>query len=392
MNKQEWKEIITIADNFGEDCKRVIEEVGQERFAAIQRRLIQQSKSHAEKTNVEWVRAMWRYHDAISGRTFTERELDKVERWAFVWHCLQDQVTDQFQALSLASGVTGRNNPHVIQIGEGLAEVSRTMEMAEDAWNILDKFFEKVKELPGQLPLAIQANSKQVTDTVLGLRDGARDVSARMKRSLKVVEDLARLATVDASLATAKQKSLQNIAREIDQIETELRLRVDRGIDSGAVFMTKLLDKHARFMEENPSLCKWYCPECQWEGQLVVRQPPDGSLINVLDKRWVWKCPSCRRILAYDRKHPQFEDYKAHSIVFSHEAWDMICEGTVSLKAVARILEVAPEYIVYTAETAFGRQIPDHVKKELETYEQEGLEDYDESDVQEDEDLFPDQR
>jgi len=388
VTKTEWKDIIGIAENFGEECKRVIEEVGQERFAAMQRRLIQQSKSHAEKTDVEWVRAMWRYQDAVLGRTFTERELDKVERWAFVWHCLQDQVTDQFQALSLASGAAGRDNPHVNQIGDILAEIARLGEKAKDAAEALEAFFNHVKTLPQGTSVAIGGYQKGITGSVNGWRDGVAAISSRAKQSLQVVEDLARLATVDAGLAKTKQDSLMKITKEIDEIEHELRLRVDHGADSGAMFFTKFMDKAERFMQENPQLYKWHCPECDWSGQLIKRQPPEGSLVNVLDKWWTWKCPACRRILAYDRKHPQFEDYKSHSVVFNHEAWDMICEGEISLKAVARFLEVAPECITDAAENKFGKQIPDHVKKELEAYEQEGLEGYDESDVSEDEDLF----
>jgi hypothetical protein len=85
-------------------------------------------------------------------------------------------------------------------------------------------------------------------------------------------------------------------------------------------------------------------------------------------------------MLAYDRKHPLFEDYKAHSIVFNHVAWDKICAGEIPLEAVAEILSVTPESITNTAEINYGKQIPSHVKEELEAYEQKGLDDYDESD------------
>ena len=393
MTKQEWKEIISIAENFGTECKRVIEEIDQERFVAIQRRLIQQSKSHAEKTSTEWVRAMWRYHDAISGRSFTERELDRVERWAFVWHCLQDQVTDQFQALILASGTTGTNNPHINTIEEGLRDISDLTGLADTAVDKLEKFFEEVKKLPQATTITIEGYKKGITDRITKLSDEAKKVSTRMNRSLQVVQELAKLATVDAELAKKKQASLVSIAGEISKIETDLRLRVDLGEDSSAAFMTKLMDKNERFQKENPQLFKWWCPLCEWEGQLNKRQPPDDSLINVMSKWWIWKCPSCHEMIAFDRKHPQFERYKGKSIVFNHRLWELVSDLDhplhISLRSAAYFLEAAPEWITYAAEVYFRSRIPDHVKKELKKYEQENLEGYDESDVPEDDDLFP---
>jgi hypothetical protein len=390
MTKQEWAEILNIAENFGDECKRVIEEMGRERFTAMQRRLIQQSGSHAEKTPVEWVRAMWRYHDAISGRTFTERELDKIERWAFVWHCLQDQVTDQFQTLSLASGVTGRDNPHILLIGEGLAKCARAEERAKEASEVVKKFKEHMsKTLAGDVDLAIKGYQKQIENAIGYWQHEVDETAAHMRRSLKVVEDLARLATVDASLAKAKQDSLKNIAKEIETIETELQLRVNRGEDSGAVLMTKMLDKFNRYVEDNPQFFMWHCPECDWEGTLLKRLPPEGSSINAMSKWWTWQCPACRNIIAYDRKHPQFDKNGVEVLVFNKRAWELICKGDISLQAVAYILEVTPEYITYTAEEKYRMQIPAHVREELEQYEQEGLEDYDEETVPDDEDLYP---
>lgn len=384
MTKQEWKEIISIAENFGDECKRVIEEVGQDQFVAMQRRLIQQSKSHSEKTPVEWVRAMWRYRDAVSGRSFTERELDRVERWAFVWHCLQDQVTDQFQALILASGITGTNNPHINTIEEGLRAIVDLTGLADTAVDKLKAFFKEVNTLPGATTTAIKGYKDGITNRISKLRDEAQKVSTRMNRSLQVVQELAKLATVDAELAKKKQASLVSISGEISKIETDLRLRVDLGEDSSAAFMTKLMDKNERFQKEHPQLYKWWCPACDWEGQLNKRQPPEDSLINVLDKWWVWKCPACRTIIAYDRKHPQFDG----KVVFNHRTWESVCKGDVSLRVAAYWLEVAPEWITWAAENVYRMQVPDHVKKELENYEQEGLADFNEEDLPDDEDLL----
>ncbi len=393
MTKQEWKEITDIAENFGTECKRVIEEVGQEKFIATQKRLEQQSKSHAEKTPAEWVRAMWRYRDAVSGRSFTERELDRVERWAFVWHCLQDQVTDQFQALILASGTTGTNNPHINTIEECLREIIDLSGLADSAWDKLNAFFNEVKALPQATTLAIGGYRDGIKGLVGRLRDAAKRVADRMKRSLQVVQELAKLATVDAELAKKKQASLVSIAGEIDKIESDLRLRVDHGEDSSAAFMTKLMDKNERFQKENPQLYKWWCPLCEWEGQLNKRQPPEDGLVNVLSKWWVWKCPSCHEMIAYDRKHPQFERYKGKSVVFNHRMWELVSDLEhplhISLKSAAYILEAAPEWITYAAEVYFRSKLPDHVKKELEDYEQEGLDGYDGEEMPDDEDLFP---
>jgi hypothetical protein len=334
---------------------------------------------------------MWRYRDAILGRSFTKRELDRVERWAFVWHCLQDQVTDQFQVLILASGTTGTNNPHINIIEEGLREIADLTGLADTAVDKLEMFFAEAKKLPESTSIALGGYEKGVTDRIRKLRDEAKKVSTRMNRSLQVVQELAKLATVDAELAKKKQASLLDIGKEIEKIESDLRLRVDLGEDSSAAFMTKLMDKNERFQKENPQLFQWWCPLCDWDGQLNKRQPPEGSLINVMSKWWVWKCPSCHEVLAYDRKHPQFERYKGHSVVFNHRLWELISDLEhpmhVSLKAAAYFLEATPEWITYAAEVYFRQCIPDHVKKELEDYEQEGLANFDEEDLSYDEDL-----
>ena len=90
--------------------------------------------------------------------------------------------------------------------------------------------------------------------------------------------------------------------------------------------------------------------------------------MNVLDMRWVWKCPSCDAIIALDRKHPFFDG----RFVFSRRMWEVVAAGRLSLVDMAYVLETSPEWGMYAAREIYRLQVPEHVQQQWEEYNAEG--------------------
>jgi len=379
MTDKMWKEILTISQELGDDCLKTIEGLGKNKYETMQNKLITQSQSHEEKTIVEWIIAMWRYHKAVGDRSFTERELDKITRWSFNLLWLQGRVTDQFQSLVLASGEL-EDNKNIVEMRGAITGLNNFADEADAISTRLTEFFKRMADMSA---LEIDGYTKGIVSRVEELHNEATSLARRTTKGLKAIEALAKEVTVDTSQVKSKKESLETISKEIVAIESELNLKIQHGSDSKESWVTSLLLKGDRYIKDNPQLFTWHCPECAWEGILAKRHPPEGALINVMNKWWTWRCPDCGEILAYDRKHPQYEKWGQQSIVFNHRAWVAVCEKRMSLLTMADFLNTDPEWPLLAAKRFYGLEIPEHVQKEFDDHERDFISNKDDTDLQE---------
>ena len=382
MTKQVWDNILSIAESLGGDCLNLITALGRDAFDAMRVRLIRQSSSHASKSDEEWVIAMWRYQNAIRDRQFTERELDEVELWAFTLMSLRDKFANQYQTVALGLGVPAADNEHIRTIRDCIESMKECAQKANSLSSDVGEFFTQVKDMSPDLNKVILNYRSRLISPIERLENTLIDFASRMQGSLKALEELIKMTGIDSKLVATLRSNIKENALQIQSIDESLNLRTSHRDDSGAVLFGKILAKGERYAKDNPQLYEWTCPQCDWSGPLLKRRPPDESLINPMDKWWVWKCPAYAAIIAYDRKHPQFERHDSHSVVFNLRAWERVCEGTMTLYDMAYFLNTDPEWVVWAAQNMFGFEIPKHVQKEFEAYERTGVDNRDGGEMQ----------
>ena len=388
MTKKQWLEICKLATKHDADCGKTIEATGVDTFEGLKRKAIDRFPSHKEKTDIEWIVAIWRYQSAIRDRLFDDREMDKLFRWAFVLLWWQDRLTEKFQQQTLMTGKLYREDKRfaaLFKLKESLGALRKKAKEGDNAvQNIMDVMIGMVSE----------ADAIDLAKTRLSIRKPWNVIADRLSKLAKENEgliefmlNLQQTMQGDTKQLTATQAALKSTSDQITTIEADLNLQRKHGADTGAFYMTELLDKVDRYVEVHPTEYMWKCPKCDWEGTLLKRHPTAGVLINVLDYWWVWKCPSCGNIIAHDREHPLFDG----KLVWNEAAWSLVEEGKLSLKGMSLILETSPEWPLYAATTIYNKTIPAHVQEEFAEWKNAGSEESSEKEEFNEADDVPDQ-
>ena len=367
MTDRQWRSYLGAARKYSAECELALTRLGKEAFEALQNKVRSLFAGHEQMTPMEWVIAAGRYQDAQVDRSFGNRDLDTLMRWAFVLLWWRDKLTEQYQQCLLSSAEVDEADPRIGDVSDGVERIDEMHESCIALRSMFQQCRDAVVRLcPEALRKRVRAEFKEPTKAVEEL---AAQVAA--ERTLwddiytRVVSVLGAKDEVDPQQVTLVQKSLKDVESQIAVIEDELQLKVQHEKDSPATYLQGVLDKVDRYVAEHPQEYMWYCAKCGWEGQLLKKRRADGALINTLDKWWVWKCPGCGAIIAYDKEHPLFDG----KILFSHRLWELVCDGKVSLVDAGYILETAPEYLVWAARTVYKKRVPLVVLNQLQQHD-----------------------
>lgn len=385
MTDRDWNALLKLAAEWGEEYNFALERIGRTELERKQG-MVRTQEGHDIKdvTSAEWLIAATRYANAVEGRNFTYGELDKVFRVCFLICRQRDRLAAEYQNLLMGGGDSDLANTvmdAIDSLQERLVAYEQDFHQADedwvDAWNSL-----KDRLKPSNLEFADKLNDARKKL----LRIGFSDIAEEISRLVKDITKLLRSANIQNPGVKERtetiRKALNDMSRDISAVESELGLTMERGQDSIADRWDALMSKVMRWQETHTSEYEWECPICGWHGMLNKRQPSEGSLINGMDLHWVWKCPNCQRLLAYDRQHPCYPDNPRRPglvVMFWPRLWEVTKQGgEMDLARMAYVLESSVEYIVKTVLNVYGDELPERLQAEWDEWEARAKERIDE--------------
>lgn len=340
------------AESLGDNYVELLEEMGRDNIERMQRMVMKRFEGQAKMTPSEWLLAIRRYRSATEGRDFSDMEREKALRLVFQQQRLYDRMSKLLETLSLTPAPDKESDPL------GSITVRNTFNKRQIRLRGLKE--EKLA----------QAHSGEVEGAINDLVEYTGEI---IKLGEEFTTEVAEysiasgIGKIDRQQLKDIHKVMGDLSQEINAVEQELGLKTDRSEETYQSKFFQTMQKAERFAKAHPRQYTWWCPRCNWEGLHLMRKPAEGSLINKLDVWWVWKCPECGTIIAYDHEHPLFDG----KLLFWRRVWDLVKWGDISLKQAAYLHHCAPEHLVVAAQQIYREELPPHVQKEWDEIESE---------------------
>lgn len=357
MTDAEWREMRNVAESLGTDYINLIDDPGRQEIEKLQLMVRERFRGagQVDMKAGEWLVAIRRYFLITEGRDFSDMEHEKALRLAFHLRWLFDRISKLLEVLSLTPAPDSESDP----LG---------------AITVRNTFNTKKIRLRGVTREVLSA-IRNGGNTEEAIKEGIETLVAFTRDLIKLADAFTtEVAEYEVSVGVGKidrmqlkdmHATLDKLGKEIDSTENELGLKTDRSEETYASKFNQTLQKVERFARSHPRNYTWYCPICGWEGVLLKKKRAEGELINRMDIWWVWKCPECGAIIAYDVRHPAFDG----KMLFWRRAWDLVKRGQLSLKGAAYIHGCAPEHLVLAAQQVYREKLPPHVEKEWDEIE-----------------------
>ena len=351
IRSMSWELILQGAKQLGDEYKEYLGNIGRDAVMKVMQTGRVMYSESSQMNPDEAALAVYRYFSATYDRTTNDLEKDKLIRLYFNLYWNKNRVMSALQLLTMGPG----------EASEGVKRIENIEELLEDI---------------GFPPTLNKKESNEFTGCykngvpILDYLANSQDLTIKLKTVLMEIKTELRSMSgvklpVDNKKVVTLEKRLKQVNDEIEALEKELNLKVKHGEDSATDKLRQVQSKLQRFAAANSGLFEVRCESCGWHGAIERRRPPD-SPVNTLHTRRIWQCPSCKTVMALDRKHPFFDG----SVPWSHKAWELVEAGDkFTILGMAYILGVAPEGIMWVAKRVFSKAIPSHVQEDFDNYE-----------------------
>lgn len=344
MDDQGWQELLDSADGISQEWHDMLAKMGKEEVAKVMQ--VARVRFRLDKIQMEtheWVTAFIRYWQAVGGRNLSKPDLEKAQRWAFGLSFMLDRLTAQVLELQLG----------------GVTDGTEFGKMANEIQASLDTTVQIINEMLEVMPTKERANFTSRLGKIL------KKVATVPQTVKMLVTKIPEEIEYDDNKIKIVRTSIQQIVKEMDSIEESLGIKTTPGMENFATIFADVLAKGDRYVKDNPREYTWRCPKCDWEGIILNKHQTEGTLINKLDIHWIWRCPECRTIIAYDQSHFLFDG----KLLWNKELYALVVKQKIDIFDMATVLGTSPEYIIWALEQ-LNIAIPEHVKTQFEEYDQ----------------------